>query len=51
MMKEIEALYPMVKKFTLDTPVWNIRTKSFYTKLGYKEIRRDNEFIYYTKQR
>jgi len=51
MMKEIEALYPMVKIFTLDTPIWNIRTKSFYTKLGYKEIRRDNEFIYYTKQR
>ena len=51
MMKEIEALYPMVKQFTLDTPIWNIRTKSFYAKLGYKEIRRDNEFIYYTKQR
>lgn len=51
MMHEIEALYPMVKEFTLDTPVWNIRTKSFYTKLGYTEVRRDTEFIYYSKQR
>ena len=51
MMHEIEALYPMVKEFTLDTPIWNIRTKSFYTKLGYTEVRRDTEFIYYSKQR
>ena len=51
MMHEIEALNPMVKEFTLDTPIWNIRTKSFYTKLGYNEVRRDNEFIYYSRQR
>ena len=51
MMHEIESLYPMVKEFTLDTPIWNIRTKSFYTKLGYTEVRRDTEFIYYSKQR
>ena len=51
MMQEIEALYPMVKEFTLNTPIWNIRTKSFYKKLGYNEIRHDNEFIYYSKKR
>jgi hypothetical protein len=28
MMREIEALYPAVKEFMLDTPVWNIRTNS-----------------------
>ena len=50
MMREIEALYPSVKEFTLDTPIWNIRTNSFYTKLGYTEVRRDNDFIYYSKQ-
>ena len=50
-MKEIEALYPSVKKFTLDTPIWNIRTNTFYTKIGYTEVRRDNDFIYYSKQR
>ena len=51
MMQEIEALYPEVKTFTLDTPVWNIRTNSFYTKLGYQEIRRSSELIYYSKVR
>ena len=51
MMREIEALYPSVKEFTLDTPVWNIRTYSFYTKMGYTEVKRDNDFIYFCKQR
>ena len=51
MMNEIEALYPDVKTFTLDTPAWNNRTNSFYKKLGYTEIRRNEEFVYYSKQR
>lgn len=51
MMREIEALYPEVKTFTLDTPVWNTRTNAFYTKLGYTEVRRSSEFIYYSKVR
>ena len=50
LMQEIEALYPSVKEVTLDTPIWNIRTNSFYTKIGYTEIRRDNDFVYYSKQ-
>ena len=50
-MREVEALYPSVKEFTLDTPIWNIRTNTFYTKIGYTEVRRDNDFIYYSKQR
>ena len=49
MMQEIEAMFPTVKRFTLDTPVWNTRTNHFYLKLGYTEIRRDQEFIYYLK--
>ena len=49
MMQEIEALFPDVKVFTLDTPAWNIRTNQFYTKLGYTEIRRDQDFVYYIK--
>ena len=49
MMHEIEAMFPEVQEFTLDTPVWNIRTNRFYTKLGYSEARRDREFIYYRK--
>ena len=49
MMQEIEKMFPTVKEITLDTPVWNIRTNSFYAKLGYKEIKRDKEFVYYSK--
>ena len=49
LMQEVEALYPAVKEFTLDTPIWNIRTNSFYLKLGYKEIKRDKEFVFYSK--
>ena len=49
MMREIEAMFPDVKEFTLDTPIWNIRTNRFYTKLGYSEVKRDREFIYYLK--
>ena len=51
MMHEIEALFPDVKAFALDTPVWNIRTNAFYTKLGYIQVKRNDEFIYYSKQR
>ena len=51
MMQEIEAMYPEVKTFTLDTPTWNIRTNSFYTKLGYTEVRRRNDLVFYSKSR
>ena len=51
MMKEIEALFPEVKVFTLDTPVWNTRTNAFYTGLGYSEVKRDKDLVYYSKKR
>ena len=51
MMREIEALYPDVRVFTLDTPVWNKRTNAFYTGLGYSEVKRDTDFVYYSKKR
>ena len=51
MMREIEALFPDIKTYTLDTPVWNARTNSFYLKLGYAEEKRNREFVYYSKQR
>lgn len=50
MMKEIEGLFPGVKKYLLDTPDWNIRTNSFYRKLGYVEIRREEGLVYYAKK-
>ena len=49
MMQEIEAMFSNVEEITLDTPIWNVRTNSFYIKLGYKEIKRDNEFVFYSK--
>ncbi|MCR5205461.1 MAG: GNAT family N-acetyltransferase [Lachnospiraceae bacterium] len=49
MMKEIERLFPNVKKYMLDTPEWNIRTNSFYNKFGYKEVRREKGLVYYVK--
>ena len=51
MMQEIEAMFPEVKTFTLDTPDWNTRTNSFYKKLGYTEIRRRDGFICYSRTR
>ena len=51
MMREIEALFPDVKVFVLDTPAWNTRTNAFYTRLGYSEVKRDGDFVYYSKNR
>ena len=51
MMHEIEALFPDIKTFILDTPAWNVRTNAFYPKLGYTEVKRNKEFVYYAKQR
>ena len=51
MMREIEVMFPDVQVITLDTPVWNTRTNAFYTRLGYSEVKRDNEFVFYSKKR
>lgn len=51
MMREIEGMFPDVKAFTLDTPAWNTRTNAFYTGLGYSEVKRDRDFVYYSKTR
>ncbi|MBR4189980.1 MAG: GNAT family N-acetyltransferase [Kiritimatiellae bacterium] len=51
MMREVENLFPEANEFALDTPVWNVRTNRFYSKLGYKETKRDREFVFYSKHR
>ena len=51
MMQQIEEMFPDVQIFTLDTPIWNVRTNTFYQKLGYTEVRRDSDFVYYEKRR
>ena len=50
MMQKIESMFTGVKEFTLDTTEWNIRTNSFYTKLGYTEIKREGGLVYYSKR-
>ena len=50
MMREIEKLFPDVRFITLDTPIWNTRTNAFYTKLGYSEVKRDTDFVYYSRE-
>lgn len=48
-MERVERMFPgfLCK---LDTPLWNVRTNRFYAKLGYQEIGRDEETVYYQKQ-
>lgn len=50
LMQGIEAMFPDAKEFTLDTPIWNQRTKALYSKLGYTETKRDKEFVFYSKK-
>ena len=50
LMKMVEAYYPGIRKIKLDTPLWNVRTNAFYTKLGYCEVKRDEGFAYYQKE-
>lgn len=49
LMQLVETYYSSVKKIKLDTPLWNVRTNAFYKKLGYCEVRRDEQFAYYQK--
>ena len=49
LMKLAEDHYSGIRKVQLDTPLWNVRTNAFYTKLGYCEVKRDEEFAYYQK--
>ena len=50
LMKMVETYYAGIKKIKLDTPLWNVRTNTFYTKLGYREVKRDEEVAYYQKE-
>ncbi len=50
LMEMIEKMSPDLKVLRLDTPVWNVRTNTFYPKCGFKETSRDEESIYYEKK-
>ena len=45
MMKIVETYYSGIKKIKLDTPLWNVRTNAFYTKLGYHEVKRMRDLL------
>ena len=51
LMECIEKNYSFAAEFNLDTPSWNVRTKAFYKKLGYKIIKEENGFDFYRKTR
>lgn len=51
LMEMIENLYSDVTSFSLDTPLWNVRTNNFYRKLGYEIEKKDKEFAYYIRAR
>ena len=50
LMNLVENLYSDVKEINLDTPIWNIRTNSFYKKLGYSELKQEDGFLFYKKK-
>ena len=49
LMKMVETFYTGIKTIKLDTPIWNVRTNAFYKKLGYSEVKKDSDSIYYQK--
>ena len=50
LMNDVEKMFSSVKRFKLDTPTKNIRTNSFYKKLGYIQTNVDGEFAIYEKE-
>ena len=51
LMECIEKNYPFAAEFDLDTPIWNVRTKAFYEKLGYQIIKEEDGSVFYRKTR
>lgn len=49
LMESIEMYFPHVKQIDLDTPCWNVRTNSFYQKIGYTIAKEEDGFIFYHK--
>ena len=51
LMECIEKNYQSAAEINLDTPSWNVRTNSFYEKLGYQIIKEEDGFVFYRKTR
>jgi len=50
-MRQIEGYFSDARRWTLDTPIWNLRNQDFYATLGYQETGRDCELVYFEKRR
>ena len=48
-MKMVESLFPSAKRWLLDTPAWNDRTRHFYQKVGYTLIK-ETQFLLFEKK-
>jgi ribosomal protein S18 acetylase RimI-like enzyme len=48
-MSFLEKTYSNIKKWSLGTPSWNIRTFNFYQKCGYKILKRDSKECLFEK--
>lgn len=42
-MAALEACFPQVRRWTLGTPVWNLRNQHFYARCGYRVIGSEGE--------
>ena len=49
LMKSIETYFSHIKQIDLDTPSWNVRTNSFYRKIGYTTVKKEDGFVFYHK--
>ncbi len=50
-MRGIEAEFPRARRWTLDTPTWNLRTQHFYAGCGYVEVGRTDDAVRFEKAR
>jgi RimJ/RimL family protein N-acetyltransferase len=48
----MEGAFPEARRWTLGTPLWNLRTQHFYEKVGYVRTRTDSrDGVHYEKRR
>jgi len=49
-MRFAESTVPSAAAWKLDTPAWNLRTRHFYEKLGYKQTGTEGGLVLYEKR-
>ena len=50
LMNDIENMFSSAKLFKLDTPLNNVRTNTFYKKLGYVQVNIEGDCVTYLKE-